>query len=107
MSVFSQAVNGFRSTASRASKFYNSMPAKVGMRNSKVMAYAPKIGAAGAAAGAVGGAMVGGKDHRTSGAMKGAGLGALAGISKWKNMSSVYGSGVAGGLGRGPRGLLR
>lgn len=97
MSVFSSAVNGFRSTLSRGAKMYNSLPAQIASRNAKYLAYAPKIGIAGAGAGlAVGAASGNSRDrNRTSRAAMGAGIGSLAGISMWRNGGSTI------------RGLLR
>lgn len=95
MSVFSKAVNGFRSTASRASKYYGSLPSQVAMRNSKYLAYAPKVGIGTAAAGAAVGAAAGGRDRRGSGAMKGAAVGALGGVSLWGGGLRRLGSGSA------------
>jgi hypothetical protein len=87
MSVFSTAVNGFRSTMSRAGKMYNSLPSQVALRNSKYLAYAPKIGLIGAGAGlAIGAASGNSRDrNHTSRAAMGAGIGALAGASLWRN----------------------
>lgn len=52
MSVFSQAVNGFRSTVSRGNKFYNSTAAMRGKALSSISANKGKIGLGlGAAAG--------------------------------------------------------
>lgn len=99
MSIFSGAMNGIRSTVSRAGKYYNSTQALKGRavagymaRSAKVkpMSMAP-IGAA-AAIGGVGGAVVGGRDHRGRDASIGAaGLGAgMAGYGAsnvWKNMT--------------------
>jgi hypothetical protein len=84
MSIFSQAVNGFRSTASRAGKFYNSPGARRAVRMSKHMAASSVAGngkyvmGAAAAVGAAGGAATD-RDSRMSGAIRGAIGGAAIG----------------------------
>lgn len=86
MSIFSSAINGFRSTASRAGKFYNSPGARRARRIATGIAYqgvtgsgAASIIGGSAVVGAVGGAATGG-DHRMRGAMRGAALGAAGGF---------------------------
>jgi len=78
MSVFGEAINSFRGIAG---KYYSSGPAMRARAVASRLAYAPKLGAIGAAGGAIVGAGAGGRDHRLSGAMAGAGLGSLAGVS--------------------------
>lgn len=78
MSVFSQAINGFRSTASRAGKFYNSAGAN---RAKAVAGYMAKAStsntriarniAGAAGVGAVFGAAHADSGHRGMGALKG------------------------------------
>jgi hypothetical protein len=92
---FTKPLNFIRSTVSKAGKMYNSLPSQVAMKNSKFMAYAPKVGIAGAAVGAVGGGVMGGEDNRMSGAAKGMAMGALAGASRWRGVPRSLGSGSA------------
>ena len=115
MSIFSGAVNGFRSTVSRAGKFYNSTNGLKGRavasymaRSAKInpMSMAPIPGAA--AIGAGGGALVAGRDHRGRGAAAGGvaaggGMAAYGAYNIWNKMSR--GAGVLGSS--AIRGLLR
>ena len=82
MSVFNQAINGFRSTMSRAGKFYNSTNGLRGRAVASYMARAARINprsmapiGVAAAVGAGGGAVFN-SDHRAKGAIGG---GVLAG----------------------------
>lgn len=107
MSIFSGAINGFRSTVSRAGKYYNSTQAMKGRAVAGYMARAARvnpmsmapIGAA-IAVGGIGGAAAGGRGHRARGASIGAvGLGTgMAGVGAygvWNKMTPAI------------RGLLR
>ena len=77
MSVFSNAIIGLKKAIPASTKYWSEARA---FQVSSRLAYAPKIGAIGAGVGAVGGAAAGGRDHRMSGAVAGAGVGALAGF---------------------------
>lgn len=97
MSIFSSAVNGFRSTASRAGKFYNSPGAQKAKYVAKSVANDFKtnrglVNATALVAG--GGAVVGGatdSDHRMRGALGGAAMGAagMAGMRGYRRWSGA------------------
>jgi hypothetical protein len=107
MSIFSGAVNGFRSTVSRAGKFYNSTNGLKGRAVASYMARSAKLNpmsmapvAAAAAIGVGGGAVVAGRGRRgrggaTGGALAGGGMGAVGAASIWNKMTPAI------------RGLLR
>lgn len=101
MSILTQAYNGLRSTVRPAVKWAaEARAARVAGR----LAYAPKVGLAGAGAGAVlGGAMSSrdsyGNGSRTGGALRGAAVGALAGF----RLGPRGGMGAMKALGAGPR----
>src|ERR1017187_2733199 len=114
MSIFSGAVNGFRSTVSRAGKFYNSTNGLRGRAAAGDMARSAKLNpmslapvAAAAAIGVGGGAAVAGRDHRGRGAAAGGvaaggGMAAYGAWNVWNKMSTG-----AGRIAPALRGLLR
>ena len=111
MSVFTQAVNGFRSTASREGKFYNSVGANRAKAVAGYMASEARImpksmglfygsGAVAGAGVAGAGAVLTGSDHKGRRAAQGAmaGGGVMVGLNAnrvWKGMTPAI------------RGLLR
>ena len=115
MSIFSGAVNGFKSTVSRAGKFYNSTNGLKGRAVAGYMARSAKLNprsmapvAAAAAIGVGGGAAVAGRNRRGRGAAAGglAAGGGMAAFGAW-NIWNKMGPG-AGALGSSAiRGLLR
>jgi hypothetical protein len=115
MSIFNGAVNGFRSTVSRAGKFYNSANANKAKAVAGYMARSARINpmsmapiAAATAIGVGGGAMVAGRDHHGRGAAAGGlaaggGMAAYGAFNIWNKMSA----GAGGFGGSAIRGLLR
>lgn len=96
MSIFSSAINGFRSTASQVGKFYNSPGARAGVRLSRQVARQSFTGSGAAAMiggnaalGAVGGGLID-KDHRGRGMVRGAFFGgAFGGMARLGANSTV------------------